>query len=233
MVLNAGVGSFTGINWWRAVYEICTSFKTAVTAPSFKLQAVGEMSDDGLGWVWQCNVFGHYALVGCNPTQMFVFLTSFAQVRSLRDLLARNPYGQSRIMWMSSLEGRPSFFPGLDDWQHIKASHSYEASKYSTELLACTLDRVEAKNQRSGDEAQIRHFVVHPGIVATNIFIEHTGWFLDKLMILAFYIVRRLSSCILAASQTILTRLAFLGPYITQYHRIKLQFRLSISPWFL
>ncbi|KAF8607478.1 NAD(P)-binding protein [Ceratobasidium sp. AG-I] len=177
MVLNAGVGSFTGINWPRAVYELCTSFKTAITAPGFKLQAIGEMSDDGLGWVWQCNVFGHYTLV-----------------RALRDLLVRNPYGQSRIMWMSSLEGRPSFFSGLDDWQHIKATHSYEASKYSTELLACTLDRVEAKKRRSAGDAQLRHFVVHPGVAATNIFIEHTGWLLDKVMILVFYIARALGS---------------------------------------
>lgn len=35
----------------------------AVTSPVYKLQVVGELSVDGLGWVWQCNVFGHYVLV--------------------------------------------------------------------------------------------------------------------------------------------------------------------------
>ena len=130
-------------------------------------------------------------------------LTQYMQARALRDLLVRNPYGQSRIMWMSSLEGRPSFFSGVDDWQHIKATHSYEASKYSTELLACTLDRVEAKKVRSAGDAQIRHFVVHPGVVATNIFIEHTGWFLDKVMILVFYIVRQFQlKCLLNLSHS-------------------------------
>ena len=34
-----------------------------VTEPAFYLQRVGLMSDDGLGWAWQCNVFGHYILV--------------------------------------------------------------------------------------------------------------------------------------------------------------------------
>lgn len=121
-------------------------------------------------------------------------LSRHVQVRALRDLLVRSPYDQSRIMWMSSLEGRPSFFSGMDDWQHIKATHSYEASKYSTDLLACTLDRVEAKKDRSVGDAQVRHFVVHPGIVATNIFAEHTGWLLSKLMVLAFYIVRQFRS---------------------------------------
>ncbi|KAG8745779.1 hypothetical protein FRC10_007041 [Ceratobasidium sp. 414] len=176
MVLNAGVGSFIGIDWPVAIYELCTGFKTAVTAPGFKIQGSGEMSDDGLGWVWQCNVFGHYVLV-----------------RALRDMLLRNPYDQSRVMWMSSLEGRPSFFPGLDDWQLIKTNRSYEASKYSTELLACTLDMTEAGKRSPGD-AQLRHFVVHPGIAGTNIFAEHTGWFLNKIMFLAFYIARLLGS---------------------------------------
>lgn len=177
IVLNAGVGSFTGINWWGAAYEICTGFKTAVTAPGYKIQATGQMSGDGLGWVWQCNIFGHYALV-----------------RALRDMLVRNPYKDSRVMWMSSLEGRPSFFPGLDDWQLVKTPYSYEASKYEAELIACTLDMAEAREKRAGNESGVRHLVVHPGVVGTNIFIEHTGWLLDKLMFLAFYIARLLGS---------------------------------------
>jgi 3-keto steroid reductase len=37
----------------------------AITAPMYNKQLAGEISIDGLGWVWQCNVFGHYALVGC------------------------------------------------------------------------------------------------------------------------------------------------------------------------
>jgi 3-keto steroid reductase len=104
-------------------------------------------------------------------------------------MLVRNPYKLSRVMWMSSLEGRPSFFPGLDDWQLTETTYSYEASKYSTELLACTLDMAEANIKRTSSESEIRHFVVHPGIAGTNIFIEHTGWLLDKLMLLAFYLV--------------------------------------------
>ncbi|KAG8678326.1 hypothetical protein FRC09_019928, partial [Ceratobasidium sp. 395] len=176
MVLNAGVGSFLGIDWPLAIYELCTGFKTAMTAPGFKLQATGKMSDDGLGWVWQCNVFGHYILV-----------------RALRDLLLRSPYRESRVMWMSSLEGRPSFFPGLDDWQLVKSDHSYEASKYSIELVACTLDVTEAVQHSPGD-TQLRHFVVHPGVAGTSMFAEYTGWFLNKIMFLSFYLARLLGS---------------------------------------
>ena len=34
-----------------------------MTSPVYYLQHSGEMSTDNLGWVWQSNVFGHFALV--------------------------------------------------------------------------------------------------------------------------------------------------------------------------
>ncbi|KAJ1308929.1 hypothetical protein OPQ81_004614 [Rhizoctonia solani] len=172
LILNAGVGDFIGINWPLAIWEVCTRFKTAVTAPGFKMQGTGKTSEDGLGWVWQCNVFGHFVLV-----------------RALREMLAHNPFSSSRVLWTSSLEGRPSFFPGLDDYQLFSVLHSYEASKYETELIACGLDELESERNNG-----VRHLIVHPGIAGTNIFLEHTGWFLDKLMLLAFYIARLLGS---------------------------------------
>ncbi|CAE6446193.1 unnamed protein product [Rhizoctonia solani] len=172
LVLNAGIGNFIGINWPLAVWEICTRFKTAVTSPGFKIQGTGKTSQDGLGWVWQCNVFGHFVLV-----------------RALREMLAHNPFSSSRVLWTSSIEGRPSLFPGLDDYQLLSASHSYEASKYETELIASGLDQLESERNNG-----VRHLVIHPGIAGTNIFFEHTGWFLDKLMLLAFYIARLLGS---------------------------------------
>lgn len=68
MILNAGLGAFSGIDWFRAVYEVLTDLKAAVTSPGFKIQTAGKISGDGLGWVWQCNVFGHYVLVRiCSP----------------------------------------------------------------------------------------------------------------------------------------------------------------------
>ena len=34
-----------------------------VTNPQYNVQRREVVSDDGLGWTWQCNVFGHYILV--------------------------------------------------------------------------------------------------------------------------------------------------------------------------
>ena len=38
-------------------------FVAGVTHPRYKLQRVGELSQDDLGYIWQSNVFGHYVLV--------------------------------------------------------------------------------------------------------------------------------------------------------------------------
>jgi 3-keto steroid reductase len=68
LVCNAGVAPFLKISWllfcqqlWRNTLEL-NPFKV-VTEPTYNVQHVGLMSDDGLGWAWQCNVFGHYILV--------------------------------------------------------------------------------------------------------------------------------------------------------------------------
>ena len=44
----------------------------AVTAPIYYRQEVGQLSQDALGWVWQCNVFGHYVLVRVGDLQFII-----------------------------------------------------------------------------------------------------------------------------------------------------------------
>lgn len=64
LICNAGVASFSGIEWPAALKQLAKEPINAVTAPLYYRQHQGEISADGLGWVWQCNVFGHYCLVG-------------------------------------------------------------------------------------------------------------------------------------------------------------------------
>lgn len=66
LICNAGVASFTSIEWVTAIKQLCTEPVIGVTAPLYYRQRQGEISADGLGWVWQCNVFGHYCLVCLN-----------------------------------------------------------------------------------------------------------------------------------------------------------------------
>jgi 3-keto steroid reductase len=63
LICNAGVACFAQIDWLQAIWQLSTDFVTAVTAPRYYIQNTGDVSRDGLGWVWQCNVFGHYVLV--------------------------------------------------------------------------------------------------------------------------------------------------------------------------
>ncbi|KAF4562438.1 hypothetical protein EYR36_011432 [Pleurotus pulmonarius] len=58
VICNAGLASFIGINWTLAIRRVMTNLVDAVTNPDYNLQSWGERSVDGLGWVWQCNVFG-------------------------------------------------------------------------------------------------------------------------------------------------------------------------------
>lgn len=47
------------------------SFVAGVTNPKYKLQRVGDLSEDGLGYIWQSNLFGHYLLVGLPPVSIY------------------------------------------------------------------------------------------------------------------------------------------------------------------
>lgn len=63
VVFNAGVASFDSICWWPFIKQLLTDPMGAMTAPTYYSQHAGEISSDNLGWVWQSNVFGHFALV--------------------------------------------------------------------------------------------------------------------------------------------------------------------------
>ena len=63
LICNAGVASFAGVDYSVCFKQFFGSPVAAVSTPEYYIQRRGELSVDGLGWVWQCNVFGHYALV--------------------------------------------------------------------------------------------------------------------------------------------------------------------------
>lgn len=63
LICNAGVAPFERIHWPSLAKQIVTDLLGALTYPRYNIQTHGQLSDDGLGWVFQCNVFGHYILV--------------------------------------------------------------------------------------------------------------------------------------------------------------------------
>ncbi|KAK1229655.1 3-keto-steroid reductase [Marasmius sp. AFHP31] len=174
LICNAGVATFNRIDWFKAAKQFLVAPFGAVTTPMFYSETWGEVSLDGYGWVWQCNVFGHY----------FLF-------RELQSLLLSPKYPAStRIVWTSSLKALPQYDP--EDWQLKLTQNPYSSSKYQTELIATHLDRLELR--KSPEEKRIRHFISHPSVCHTNIDLNLIPPILHHVKFLVFHLVRLLGS---------------------------------------
>ncbi|CAD6439769.1 9d53616c-0655-437a-b4fa-658335885902 [Sclerotinia trifoliorum] len=151
VILNAGIGGWSGIHWPKAIWTVMTDMTEAVTWPTYKLAEVGAVaksqlsstipkeattSDDEstqpllkgdspqeppLGAVFCSNVFGHYILA-----------------HELMPLLSRpaspSATTSGRIIWVSSIEAQPQHF-NIDDLQGLNNHAPYESSKRLTDVL--------------------------------------------------------------------------------------------------
>lgn len=210
VVLNAGIGGWTGIDWGMAIWTILTDWVHATTWPLYKKSGVGwvakqqvqfTISDNGketernrpeepaLGEIFLSNVFGHYLLA-----------------HYVAPLLSN---GNGRIIWLSSLD---TYARSLDfnDFQAIRSSSPYESSKRITDLLALTSrhpatapfirtylhPRIPCHPSPSTNAGLATHqpkiYVAQPGICATSIF--PLPLILTYAMNIAFYIARYLGS---------------------------------------
>jgi 3-keto steroid reductase len=197
VICNAGIGGWTGINWPVAVWSILTTWKRALTYPTYKLSGIGwatkpqtfASSDDNepqLGEVFCANVFGHY-LLG----------------HYLAPLLARHPRSEDatgRIIWVSSIEAYDFTFD-MQDIQGLKSKVPYESSKRLTDILAITstlpststhVNQYLEHSESSAKTTKPRIYVSHPGICGTSI--VPLPLILEYLMFAAFYLARFLGS---------------------------------------
>ncbi|KAF8239557.1 hypothetical protein L208DRAFT_1449801 [Tricholoma matsutake] len=180
LICNAGVVSIKSLDWIGCFVQVFTDFIGAITTPNYLKQHVGELSVDGLGWAWQCNVFGHYALY-----------------RALEPLLSSPSFiHPARVIWMSSLEASAALYSGIEDWQNKNTEYSYQSSKYQMDILATHLDSLSlAQAQKSSSQTSVvRHVITHPGICSTNVSKDATGPFMDAVKLVFFYIARLLGS---------------------------------------
>ncbi|KAG8986541.1 hypothetical protein FRB90_003933, partial [Tulasnella sp. 427] len=159
LVLNAGLIAYKGIDFAIVTKQLLTDFQGLVSRPEFKLQNVGETSEEGFGYVWMCNVFGHYIIT-----------------KELDQLLRKSPTLPGRIIWESSSEAKPQAFD-VDDWQLLKSEQSYEGSKYQMEMISTLANSTvvydEDGNSRpmdTVDETRPRQFVVGPAVTASELF---------------------------------------------------------------
>ncbi|KKA21733.1 3-ketosteroid reductase [Rasamsonia emersonii CBS 393.64] len=198
VILNAGIGGWSGLNWPLAVWCNLTDVVNATTWPVYKLSYVGMLTEkqtrlpeeSPLGAVFCANVFGHYMLA-----------------HNLMPLLRRSgqPNGPGRVIWISSVEATIKLFD-VDDIQGLKSTKAYESSKSLMDLLALTSDLPSTapwvnsflSTSDSDQSAEPCHgpppkiYVSHPGIFGTSIVPLPLPLFWG--MIGAFFLARWLGS---------------------------------------
>jgi 17beta-estradiol 17-dehydrogenase/3beta-hydroxysteroid 3-dehydrogenase len=145
LFLNAGVMPTEKLDLFTGLGNLVTRPSyVARTGGDFMKQQEGLLTDDGLGYVFVCNVFGHYILVN--------ELIPLLQVAN----------GNGRILWCSSTTAAPELFDP-SDWQSKKGKHPYESSKRLLELVSMYMYADWAQKY------QIYSLIISPGNVISNI----------------------------------------------------------------
>lgn len=166
LFINAALGVYSGIDWVQATKAVFTNILDAVTFPTYKLQRVGVKSTDGMGMLFQANVFGPYYLL-----------------YKIRHLLKNG----GRVVWISSVMANPKCL-SFDDLQLLRSPEPYEGSKRLMDLLHCGTYKDLLR------EFDIGSYVVHPGIFTSFSFFEFLNIFTYYGMMLLFYIARLMGS---------------------------------------
>ncbi|ODV87658.1 hypothetical protein CANARDRAFT_4981 [[Candida] arabinofermentans NRRL YB-2248] len=169
LFINAAQGVYAGIDWIQATKENLTNPVKACTYPTYKIQKIGVKSKDGMGLVFQANVFGPYYLI-----------ESICQ-----SLMSNSP--DARIIWISSIMSKPSYL-SFNDLQLLESDVSYEGSKRLVDLLH--LSTFETLKTKYG----IKQYVTQPGIFTSFSFFKFLNPFTFYGMLLLFYISRFLGS---------------------------------------
>lgn len=191
IVLNAGIGGWSGLNWPLAIWTATINPLEATLFPCYKLSYVGRTckpqiesskgsKEPPLGEVFTANVFGHYMLT-----------------HWLRPVLqpTKADGSPARIIWISSIESLSHSFDS-NDIQGLLSDAAYDSSKRLTEILALT--SVLPSTQKSietflpGRPTRPNQYVAHPGCALTTI--ASIPVIMTYLQILTFYIVRLIGS---------------------------------------
>ncbi|SCU86187.1 LANO_0C07030g1_1 [Lachancea nothofagi CBS 11611] len=164
--VNAAQGVYSGIDWLGAVKEVFTSPIEAVTNPTYKIQRVGVKSQDGMGLVFQANVFGPYYLI--------------------QKILPQLRAGKAVVVWISSIMSNPKYL-SLDDIELRRSPASYEGSKRLVDLMHLATYK-DLKSQG------IKQYIVQPGIFISHSFFKYLNVLSYYGMLLLFYLARFMGS---------------------------------------
>lgn len=169
MICNAGMGGWSGMNWFKAVPDILLDIRNNTVWPVFKKGMVGSITqtqvserEPPLGEIFCANLFGHYMLI-----HWLMPLLRAAQ--------------ESKVIWVSSIEAQSYHFQS-EDFMGLSTDKSYEQTKRITDLLVLTSNQpetagfVESFSSIPGEFKSVRkdygppiQFAYHPGIVVTAV----------------------------------------------------------------
>ncbi|KAL4960500.1 3-keto-steroid reductase [Aspergillus stella-maris] len=180
VILNAGIGGWTGLNWPLAIWSVLTDLVHAVTWPTFKIAPAGQITEyqtssvkdkePQMGTVFCANVFGHYMLAH----NVMPLLHKAGSSDGDGD-----EYASGRVIWVSSIEATVKAFD-VDDIQGLRTEAPYESSKALTDVLALTSDLpstapwVKSFTSTSTSETNPtttapKTYLSHPGICSSSI----------------------------------------------------------------
>ncbi|KAM0331569.1 hypothetical protein ACHAQA_003247 [Verticillium albo-atrum] len=178
VILNAGIGGFKGVNWFKLAWRLVTRGIVYMCCfPDYKIGIPGLLAPQKpahpdqpapppLGQVFCANVLGHYILA-----------------HELLPLLSRDsteiPAG--RIAWTSSIEPVSSSLD-LDDFQGIKSDDPYSSSKRITDILALTYRLPAAKPHAASffhlpEAEKPTKTIIPPSMLVTHPGILHSTFF--------------------------------------------------------
>ncbi|OAP55820.1 hypothetical protein AYL99_09972 [Fonsecaea erecta] len=203
IVLNAGIGGWSGLDWPLTLWTVLTGIRQATTWPTFKLGLVGLVTkpqfppgtmprgeeEPILGEVFCANVFGHYMLV---HWLMPLFR-------------ACDPQDRGKIIWSTSIEAVGRHY-NPDDHQGLKSTAAYEHTKRMGDLMALSAvdqpatakqvkeyttpsqARVSSFARERPDQSEPTFHVSHPGICTTTIISLY--WIVHECYRLGIYLAR-------------------------------------------
>ena len=216
LIMNAGIGGWTGLNWPLAVWDVLTKMPDSVTWPEFKIARIGATVKqqlgmesngnggetqrllDGTGHAKDDTDKGEPALGEVFCANVFGHYLMGHELMPLLSSSNGRPQGdKGRIIWLSSVEAQDQILDE-DDFQCLNSDRPYEASKRLTDVLAITsnLPSVQKASapwfaftaEQPNPISRPEVYVTHPGICATSII--DLALVLKWAFICALYIAR-------------------------------------------
>ncbi|KAF8943612.1 hypothetical protein BGZ47_005257 [Haplosporangium gracile] len=136
---NAGILPSVGLMWGKILTDMFKAPRDLVTRSDVLVQPKQYLTEDGIGNVLACNVFGHYLMI-----------------KGLEEVLSKTEEDPGRVIWTGSMTAEKATFR-IDDWQGLEAVQPYESSKWVTDLLAIRLNEEWAGSDFSDSDMASVH----------------------------------------------------------------------------